>query len=136
MLASTVLAPLNGGGDANGQLYVQRRAITVNNNGAIRRLLAHPYPLESLWQLRTDDDMAIAGCIGNDSSQCLIEPATDAIEAVVHATAHAIPVFPRGSGTLVEHIEIARKVVLLQQRVHPVGSLGLSGPLCNDRHAH
>ena len=46
MFASTVLAPLDGGGNANGQLYVQGCAVTVDNDGAIRRLLAHPYPLE------------------------------------------------------------------------------------------
>ena len=71
--------------------------------------------------------------VRSDTGQCLDEPRTDSVVAIMQLATFAVPFFPGEGSTVVYHVEIARISALLQHAVHEFRFLVLSSPLGEDR---
>ena len=124
------------GGDAFGQFDMQLSPVAAYDNLALRCVLHHVDPFQALRHLWADRHMTVAWFVGDDAPESLIEPRADAVIAVVQQTALTVPVLPCTGSAVVEHIEVARIVVLLQHGVHPVGLMMECGPFRQHGYAY
>ena len=70
----------------------------------------------------------------HDASESLVEPASDAVEAVVQVTSRSIPVLPCRGGAIVDHVQIARVGAFLEHAIDIVGLPFTGCPFRQDRH--
>ena len=128
------------GADGDGETQVEGggRALPIDGNVAIGRRLEDTDEAEAVGQLRLDGEVAVGGLrrVAYDAAQCLIEPRTDAVVAVVDAAATGVPVFPSGRGAVVYHVEVAGEAVLPQHVGHELHIGGAGTPLGEDGDAH